>query len=86
MTTTERKYRNLIAGIDVSVASTEDTLNLRDRVEASASQNADDTVAELGLKPNSETGIAAWYTAALSTALMILDSWEEYYPELVKEN
>jgi len=86
----QKEYFDFIAAIDDSVAGTDENhQTLSERVDGSAQLNAAQTVREnpdddfeyLGL--SSDPDVRIW-EYALDTAKMLLDTWPEAFPELVK--
>ena len=72
--TAHTKYSNFLDAIDVSVANSDHYGNLRWHVDCTALANAEDE----------EWDSDDYWCAALGTARMVLDCWEDFYPQLVK--
>ena len=81
----ENAYKYYIGMIDVSVAGTDTYGDLAWHVDCSAFQNGCDTAAEQGHNTYCATSRYVIYTYALTTARMIVDCWQDYYPQLIKE-
>ena len=78
-------YYEFLNSIDVSVAGKDHYGDLRWHVECSADQNGEDTAQESGYREYTDERVIAVFESSLATARMIVDSWQDYYPELVKE-
>jgi hypothetical protein len=82
-------YTAFIEAIDDSVAGNDGSSSwgLKFHVSCSAEENAGDTIAEDGFAANdvSEAAMLRYWEIALATAKMIMDSWQDYYPQLILE-
>ena len=69
----EYEYDEYLKSIDVSVAGSDNFGDLRWHVDCSSLANIDEFVE------------ADEWVQALNTAKMIMDCWEDFYPQLIKE-
>jgi uncharacterized UPF0160 family protein len=76
--TKREQYQAFIAAIDCTQAGADDYGNLAWHVDCSAQANACDMQNEQG------KDATRYWSDALSTAEMIVDCWQDYYPQLIQ--
>jgi hypothetical protein len=80
---TQNDFDAFIAAIDTSVAGIDRLgFDLRFHVSSAAEQNAADTFA--GDDDLTDDQMEIYWDKALSTAAMVADDWQTFFPQLIK--